>query len=372
MLSTIDDVSTIVFRKAVQGLVKICFPQDVLEEIGIEVVTQHMRNEGAPEHNIAKMTEIFRSEVFHLVDWMLTEYLDTLAKVEVSVQAVIAASASLHGEKIGDDILGHIITSLQSLREDVPHLSTEKLADSTDMDTMTSSTRKPGDLDAETGDLNSKREVHTLTEETTEQWSEHHKSQPPVRAGKKSKRSKCDEKGAENSKSLGVFPNQRGHASPDNFNGGVIQHQREGKAAKISISWRWNVEEDATFEDAVLQFKRMSDLFAYHAMPLVRQQLGQQANRKQLRREMENLLVNMNDREFVQWIESFQSVKSGDSTMLERRTPPPRSARHQGGSATPAPLVARNKIPGSTELFEHEKVEGGNSAAKSCTYRITK
>ncbi|KAG9197305.1 hypothetical protein G6514_001903 [Epicoccum nigrum] len=236
VLPTTDDVSTIVFRKAVQGLVKICFPQDVLEEIGIEVVTQHMRNEGAPEHKIAKMTKIFWSEMFHRVNWMLAEYLDTPAKVEASVKAVIAASASLHDEKIADDILGHIITSLQSLREDIPHLSMEKLADSTDMDTMTSSTRKPGDLDAGTGDSNSKREVHTLTEETTEQWSEHHTSQPPVRAGKKSKRPKCDEKGAETSESLGVFPNQRGHTSPDNFNGGVIQHQREGKAGKISTS----------------------------------------------------------------------------------------------------------------------------------------
>jgi hypothetical protein len=30
-----------VFRKAVQGLVKICFPSGVLEELGIDVLKQH-------------------------------------------------------------------------------------------------------------------------------------------------------------------------------------------------------------------------------------------------------------------------------------------------------------------------------------------
>ena len=110
----------------------------------------------------------------------------------------------------------------------------------------------------------------------------------------------------------------------------------------------------------------MSDLFAYHTLPLVRQRLGQQANRKQLRQEMEKLLVNMTDQEFALWMESFQNLKGGDTTMLKRRTPPSRSARHQGVLVTPAPLVSRSKLPGSTTLSEHDNVESKNSAAESC------
>lgn len=352
------------FKKAVQGLVKICFPQDVLEKIGIEVVTQHMRNESAPEHNIEKMTEIFRSEMSHRVNWMLAEYLDTPAKVEASVKAVIAASASLHGAKIGDDILGHIIASLQSLRENIPHSSTEMLAGSTDIKTMTSSTHNPDGFDAETDDSNSKSEAHAPAE-AAEQCSDHHTSRPPVRAGKKSKRPKYDEKSTETSKSFEVSTHQRDHVSPEN-DSGVIQYQRKGKAGKVSTSWRWNIEEDVSFEDAIIQFKRMSDLFAYHALPLVRQRLGQQANRKQLRQEMKKLLVNMTDQEFALWMESFENLKGGDTTMLKRRTPPSRSARHQGVSVTPAPLVSRSKLPGSTTLFERDNVESKSSTAESC------
>ena len=364
VLSTTIDVSSIVFKKAVQGLVKICFPQDVLEEIGIEVVTQHMRNESAPEHNIEKMTEIFRSEMSHRVNWMLAEYLDTPAKVEASVKTVIAASASLHGAKIGDDILGHVIASLQSLRENVPHSSTEMLADSTDIKAMTSSTHKPDGFDAETDDSNSKSEAHAPAE-AAEQCSDHHTSRPPVTASKKSKKPKHDKNSTKTGKSFEMSIQQRSHVFPGN-DSGVIQYQREGKAGKVSTSWRWNIEENASFEDAILQFKRMSDLFAYHALPLVRQRLGQQANRKQLRQEIEKLLVNMTDKDFALWMESFQNLKGGDTTMLKRRTPPSLSARHQGVSVTPAPLVLRSKLPGSTTLFGHDNVESKNSAAESC------
>ena len=65
-------------------------------------------------------------------------------------------------------------------------------------------------------------------------------------------------------------------------------------------------------------------------------------------------------------MESFHNLKGGDSSMLERRTPPSRSARHQGVSVTPAPLVSRIKLPGCTTLFEHDNVESNNSAGKSC------
>jgi hypothetical protein len=88
-----------VFEKAVQDLVNICFPLGVLEEIGVDVVERHMREESAPEENIRKMTDVFRAEMIHRISFMLATYLDTPQKVEQGVAAVKAASKKLHEEK---------------------------------------------------------------------------------------------------------------------------------------------------------------------------------------------------------------------------------------------------------------------------------
>lgn len=54
---------------------------------------------------------------------------------------------------------------------------------------------------------------------------------------------------------------------------GDVQQSREGKQGKISTSWRWAIEEGASPQDLTSHFKRMSDLFAYHALPIVQQRL---------------------------------------------------------------------------------------------------
>lgn len=108
-----------------QGLVKVCFPQGPLVGLGIEIVTQHMRDEEAAEDNIAKTAEILRSGIFHRVTWILAEYLDAPLKVGASIKAITAASASLHDDEIGEDVLVTMISSLQKLRKYIPEESTE-------------------------------------------------------------------------------------------------------------------------------------------------------------------------------------------------------------------------------------------------------
>jgi hypothetical protein len=65
----------------------------------------------------------------HRATWMLSEYLDTPAKVESAMRATIAASARLHGDALGDDILSHVTSSLLRLKERALGNSTEWLAD---------------------------------------------------------------------------------------------------------------------------------------------------------------------------------------------------------------------------------------------------
>jgi hypothetical protein len=129
MISSATDLSNDVFKNAVQGLVKIYFPEGILEQLGVQVLEQHMHQEKAPEENIQRMSEIFRSEMAHRATWMLSEYLDTPAKVESAMRATIAASARLHGDALGDDILSHVTSSLLRLKERALGNSTEWLAD---------------------------------------------------------------------------------------------------------------------------------------------------------------------------------------------------------------------------------------------------
>ena len=135
--ATTTDFNTDVFKKAVQGLVKIWFPQGILDDLGVEIVTQHMHDEEAPEGNVVKTAEIFRSEMFHRVTWMLAEYLDTPVKVEIGIMAIMAASASLHGDKIDENILGTMTASAQKFRERMSEESTERLQDQIDTETIT-------------------------------------------------------------------------------------------------------------------------------------------------------------------------------------------------------------------------------------------
>jgi hypothetical protein len=104
VIHSTTDLQDTVFKNAVQGLVKICFPQGILEELGIEIVKQYMQEENAPNGNITKMSEIFRGEMIHRVTWMLAEYLNTPKKLKTGLKSIIAASESMHDE-IEHDIL---------------------------------------------------------------------------------------------------------------------------------------------------------------------------------------------------------------------------------------------------------------------------
>lgn len=329
VISTTSDVDTDVFKKAVQGLVKVCFPQDVLEEIGIEVVTQHMRSEDAPEENITKMKEIFRSEMIHRVTWMLAEYLDTPAKVEASVKAIMAASASLHGAKIGEDVLGDVTMSLDALRENLPDNSTEQLANSTDMETVSFRVAVTDTTDNDAERLTQSNEAEPdrpVVHNADSSPEEDH--QPALPAKKNKKKGKA-----------GLEPKE------------PVKHMRAGKESKISTSWRWNVSDSANIDDMSVHFTRTSDLFAYHALPIVKQRLGPQAKRKQLRQKIETMLATMPDDEFQKWVESFHKLESGDTTMLERFSPDPSASDNCIVSAMSILVVARKHVMQTTETI---------------------
>jgi hypothetical protein len=74
------------------------------------------------------MSEVFRSKMAQRVTWMLAEYLDTPVKVASAMRATLAASSSLHGQALGNDVLGHATSSSLRLEERAPENSTEWFA----------------------------------------------------------------------------------------------------------------------------------------------------------------------------------------------------------------------------------------------------
>lgn len=367
VISTIADVDTHVFKKAVQGLVKICFPQDFLDEIGIEVVAQHMREEGASKHNISKMAEIFHSEMLQCIMWMLAEYLDTSAKVEASVNAIMAATASRHGAKTGESLLGHVIASLQSLREGLSQKSTTGLADNTETQTLTFDTHSFRSPDRETHEANSGYGASAASKTDLEKQAEDRQTQELEVATEKSKKRKRSQTMVDTDRDHEARTHQK--ESIEQSNNNIPHFTRDGKASKISTSWRWSLEDDVPFTESIVQFKRMSDLFAYHALPIVRQRLGKQTHRKQLRQEMETMLVSMPDGEFALWITSFEKLKNADASMLDRQLPALCSSKYSVTSTTPTPVVTYKHNPQRVQPSDNDRAKTNETAASTSTIK---
>jgi hypothetical protein len=326
------------FKQAVQGLVKICFPQNILDELGIHVVQQHMHEQNASKENIEKMTEMFRSEMIHRLVWMLAEHLDDTSKVEAVVKSVTAASAALHSDKIGPDILNNVITSLQRLRERVPDNSTEALANDMVLTEFASDTidgessasmsveasQENGIASSYVSDL-AKREVELHVDGLQKQ----NKSKTRDNLVTLSKHT-VNHRGA-----FGGKAKVAGHAT---------QPAREEKEKKVSASWRWDVKQsDITVENFALFFHRPVDLFAYHALPIATGTLGHKADRKDIRNEIQSLWVSMTDEEYGKWVKSFRKLQGGDLDMIDRVELTPDLAPEGVISATHAPITVQQE-----------------------------
>ncbi|KAF1920267.1 hypothetical protein BDU57DRAFT_508461 [Ampelomyces quisqualis] len=303
VISSPTNLDDQVFRKAVQGLVKICFPKGVLEELGVELLEKHMQAEKAPPANIARMIEVYRAEMIHRASQMLAEYLDTPAKVQLAVESVIGASSSLYMH-LGGNIIQDIATGL------------EQTAHRQRADTVTADQLEHG-LAASHGSAN---------------------LSPQAQSHEDSDEVLVDVEDAVQ----GVDTNE-----PSSSNAASLNR-------RISGSWRWDVEPDSHAKEAMANvFKRMSDLFAYHALPIAKGLLAPGAPRKEIRAKMQNMMDSMPDDEMSKWVESFDKLKNGDQSMLVRTAP---DVAHIGRTAaTPAPIDRRRKPSNTSQaLHQHE------------------
>tara|TARA_R110002003_G_scaffold384_4_gene19301 strand:+ start:41867 stop:43171 length:1305 start_codon:yes stop_codon:yes gene_type:complete len=316
VISSTKDLDNEVFRKAVQGLVKICFPSGVLEELGIDVLKQHMQEENAPAENIAKMTEVFRSEMIQRVACMLAAYLDTPAKVGAGVRSVIEASAEMHSQ-LGDDLRNVVKASLDAQ---------QSIADN---------------------------EV----EDDADHFSDVEPSPPPIKKHKhrpaaKERSKPRDEEGSD----MDIDPPAQVPESSQAAWSRVVNKDNK----KISTSWRWDIDLDTFSMDAVPEvFKRTSDLFAYHALPIARGMLNTNATRKEVRLQMQTMLAEMPENDFRKWAESLQKLYEGDEIMLVRIEPEAVSDKRKRSTATPAPIDMRRRITAAATKTPGHATQGG-------------
>jgi hypothetical protein len=121
---------------------------------------------------------------------------------------------------------------------------------------------------------------------------------------------------------------------------------------KISTSWRWDIDPNTFSMDAVPKvFKRTSDLFAYHALPIARDLLTPNATGKEVRLQMQTMLAEMPENDFRKWAASLQKLYEGDEIMLVRVEPEALSDERKRSTATPAPIDVRKRA--AAAVFNH-------------------
>ncbi|EUC32827.1 hypothetical protein COCCADRAFT_37263 [Bipolaris zeicola 26-R-13] len=89
VLSTTTSLNDELFRDAVKGLVRICFPDDILKQMRQHAVEQHMREKRAEPANIQRTIEAFQPEMIRRLIGMLAGYFDTPDQVASAVQAAL-------------------------------------------------------------------------------------------------------------------------------------------------------------------------------------------------------------------------------------------------------------------------------------------
>ncbi|EMD85081.1 hypothetical protein COCHEDRAFT_1188718 [Bipolaris maydis C5] len=89
VLSAANCLNNDLFRDAVKGLVRICFPDGILKQLGQHVIEQHMREERAKPANIQRTMEAFQPEMIRRLIGMLAEYFDTPDQAVSAVQAAL-------------------------------------------------------------------------------------------------------------------------------------------------------------------------------------------------------------------------------------------------------------------------------------------
>ncbi|OCL01584.1 hypothetical protein AOQ84DRAFT_218050 [Glonium stellatum] len=112
------------YKEAVQGLVNITLPPNILNQLCQDTILSQMQELGAQQYKIDRVSELIRREVVYKTSWLLANEMNTMEKVELGLATVIAATSRLHANKFDHEVLGEIIKGFQGLQNHLSGLQT--------------------------------------------------------------------------------------------------------------------------------------------------------------------------------------------------------------------------------------------------------
>ncbi|KAF2015973.1 hypothetical protein BU24DRAFT_480705 [Aaosphaeria arxii CBS 175.79] len=265
---TSDDL----LREAIQGLIVTCFPDGILKELGIDVVQKHMREQAAPEENIRRVQAIFDQEMIYQIARMMAPLLGNEDRLRAGIDSVIAASYKLHSETLDPKNIIAAISDVQESYEQLLGIKGDPQLCGLGTSGAIRESEAPWIHDEQAAVKPKENPSQSLTEETARE---------------------CQ-----------VSSSQSSRRKPTRL---------------LTKTRRWDVDAaQVTDHDIPLHFKRPSDLFSYHAYPVIRRDLGDSASDSEILARIEMLLQEMSKAERQTWAHSLQKLYDGDLSMLKR------------------------------------------------------
>jgi hypothetical protein len=261
-----------------------------------------------------------------------------LQLLKVGISSVVAATNRLHGHKFERELLDDVIVTLQQLLDKLGIDETEGLVNGAGSSMPSNDHEVNGSLDdmedgedersstIEEGGVAMDASADFLHDQLPAATASTRESDKVTSAKLKSKHGKRKKEyiGTRQQKSIN-------DANPEIEDEGTAvqtepKPEMEGKikaknTKKVSRDWMWNIDADLlVVNDIPVHFKRMGDLFAYHALTTVRSHLSPDATKGKIRKEIEQRISELSEEEYKIWRGSFEKLMNGDTRMLERAT----------------------------------------------------
>ena len=116
------------YKEAVQGLVNITVPPNILNQLCQDTIITQMRGLGAPQDKIDRVCELIQREMVFKISWLLANEMNTVEKVERGLATVIAATSRLHANKFDYEVFDDIAKGFENLRNQLSGLQTDNLS----------------------------------------------------------------------------------------------------------------------------------------------------------------------------------------------------------------------------------------------------
>ncbi|PSN60647.1 hypothetical protein BS50DRAFT_681543 [Corynespora cassiicola Philippines] len=318
---TLDDD---IFDEAVQGLIKICFPDGVLTEIGMSVIERHMLEANVSTDNIQRMQLSFRTKMIGRVARMLAEFLDTPEKLQNGIQAVIMASFQQNGVVLDKDMLDKTISNLKEISHEYKIRSSTQLVHDTAVGCQSSTS---GSLTNER--VHVKREpLSDCSVSTADHLAAGNVEEFEYTGISRQNHVFLSHDTQSTEKGLQPFLNTETVVNRVSTN----HLAKEKERSKLS---RWDVDPSrVTAKDVKEFFKRTRDLFSFHVLPLIQRDYPDMTKREEIRTYIHFRYSNLSKDELGEWKRRFRNLQDGDMTMLHRPMQEDRLGVREGFRAT--------------------------------------